>query len=154
MGTSSIVQLVDEITPEKDWISLLELISENVERAKNSEMTFFVERLQTLLPHQAMMIAKIAKGLVANWRDELGDSMTVTTRSARELVDLAITLHRLGPETREVWDKSVYLLVVSAYTARETLDEIDNRFTTSIRQARRRLPRRARRTAVRGNSNV
>jgi hypothetical protein len=143
-------RLVDEITPEEEWVSLLEVISEHIERAKNIESSFIVERLQSLLPHQALLVAKIARGLVETWGGKLGDFTTSTAANVPELVDLAITLHRLGPETREV-GTSLFedLLVVSSNTARETLDQIDNRFRNAAPRARRRLPRRARRSPKR-----
>ena len=139
-------RLVDEIRPEEEWISLLEVISKHIERAEGIESSFIVERLQSLLPHQPLLIAKIARGLVENWGGKLGDFTTSTAANAPELVDLAITLHRLGPETRDA-GTSLFedLLVVSTYTARETLDQIDNRFRNTAHGPRRRLPRRARR---------
>jgi nucleoside phosphorylase len=138
-------RVVDEVTPEPEWISLLTAIADNVDKIQGVSSTFVVERLQTLLPHQAPLIARLAKGLVDGWRDEMGDVRTATASSARELVDLAITLHRLGPETREA-GISLFeeLLRINAYTARETLDEIDNRFRVTPRSPRQRLPRRAR----------
>ena len=143
-------RLVDEITPEEEWVSLLEVISEHIGRAKHIESFFIVERLQSLLPHQALLVAKIAKRLVENWGGKLGDFTTSTSAYAPELVDLAITLHRLGPETREAGTNLFEdLLVLSTYTARETLDQIDNRFRNAGPRARRRLPRRVRRSAKR-----
>lgn len=143
-------RVVDEITPEEEWVSLLEVISEHIGRAKHIESSFIIERLQSLLPHQALLVAKIAKGLVENWRGKLGDFTNSTAANAPELVDLAITLHRLGPQTREA-GTSLFedLLVVSTYTARETLDQIDSRFRNTAHRARRRLPRRARRRSKR-----
>ena len=96
---------------------------------------------------QALLVAKIARGLVEKWGAELGDLRTGTAADAPALVDLAITLHRLGPETREA-GTSLFedLLVVSTYTARDTLDQIDNRFRNSAPRARQRLPHRARRS--------
>ena len=144
-------RVVDEITPEPEWILLLQSLSEHMDKISGVNSSFVVERLQTLLPHQALLVAKISKGLVDGWREELGDIRTATASSARELVDLAITLHRLGPETRDLGTGLFEdLLLINAYTARETLDEIDNRFRTTPRTPRRRLPRRTRR-AKRGN---
>jgi nucleoside phosphorylase len=136
-------RLVDEITPDDPWISLLEMIADYLPQAKVIESPFIVERLETVLPHNASLIARVAKGLVANWRADLSDSRTSTAMHAAELVDLAITLHRLGEETREA-GTSLFeeLLLMNAYTARDTLNEIDNRFWSSPRQARRMLPRR------------
>lgn len=89
-------------------------------------------------------MAKIAKRLIETWRDELGDIQTVTAGSASELVDLAITLHRIGDETREIGLELFEQLVeIQAYTAKETLEQIDNRFRSQAPQ-RQRLPRRNR----------
>ena len=129
---------------EEEWVSLLEVISEHIGRAKHIESSFIIERLQSLLPHQALLVAKIARGLVESWGGKLGDFTTSTAANAPELVDLAITLHRLGPDTREVGINLFEdLLHVSTYAARETLDQIDNRFRNTAPRARRRLPRRA-----------
>lgn len=143
-------RLVDEITPEPEWVSLLEVLAENIHKFRGGDSTFVVDRLQTLLPHHAVLVASLARGLIKGWRDELGDIRSATASAASELVDLAITLHRLGPDTRELGtDLFEDLLTINAYTARETLDEIDNRFRATPRAARRRLPRRTRRPRVR-----
>jgi hypothetical protein len=67
-------------------------------KVKRIESSFIVDRLQTLLPHQALLVAKIARSLVEKWSGELGDLRTGTAADAPALVDLAITLHRLGPD--------------------------------------------------------
>lgn len=136
-------RVADEITPEPEWIALLKIMAEHSSTTRRVDSTFVVDRLQTLLPHQAQLVARIAKRLVANWRSELGDLRTGTAMVSRDLVDMAITLHRLGPDTREV-GTSLFedLRFISAYTAQETLHEIDNRFKSVPLPARRRLPRR------------
>jgi hypothetical protein len=105
--------------------------------AKSFMSTFAIERLQTLLPHQAELVAKIAKSLVEKWSTDLADMRTAHSAIAPELVDIAITLHRLGPATRE-FGLEIFesLLTISAYTARETLDQIDARGT--VRSAKGR----------------
>jgi hypothetical protein len=137
--------LVDEIAPEPEWISLLEVIAEHLPATKRVDSSYVVDRLQTLLPHQAHLVARLASRLVVNWRSELGDLTTATAMVAGDLVDLAITLHRLGSETREA-GTSLFedLLDINAYTAQETLSEIDNRFRSTPTPVRRRLPRRRR----------
>jgi hypothetical protein len=142
-------RVVDEITPSQEWTSLLEAIAGNMGKAKHIKSSFIVDRLQTLLPHRAHLVARIARGLVEKWGAELGDLRTGTAADAPALVDLAITLHRLGPDTRDA-GTSLFedLLVVNTYTARETLDQIDNRFRNSGPRARARLPRRARRSPI------
>src|SRR5258705_13884491 len=109
--------------------------------------TFVVDRLETLLPHEAPLVARVVQGLVDKWREELGDIRTGTAATAPQLVNLAVTLHRLGPTTREVGTRLFeQLLDIDAYTARGTLDEIDNRFRPERAIQRPRLPRRARRS--------
>jgi len=140
-----IFRLVDYIAPEPEWIRLLEAIAGQIPQQSSFESTFIVDLLQTLLPHEAMLVTSIAKALIAKWREELGDMGTRISIVAPELVDIAITLHRLGPETRVVGIELFEdLLEVNAYTASETLEQIDNRFRNAPLAARRRLPRRRR----------
>lgn len=136
-------RLADEVTPENAWISLLEVIADHLSSAEGISSSYIVERLQTLLPHRAALVARLAQGLIENWSSELSDISTGTSLHAAELVDLAITLHRLGPETREAGTTLFErLLVLNAYMARETLDEIDSRFRATAPRPRRRLPKR------------
>jgi hypothetical protein len=83
--------------------------------------------------------------LVESWRNDLGDIQTGTAAVAPDFVDIAVTLHRLGPETRDL-GTSLFeeLLEVNAYSARATLDQIDNRFRSTGQAQPRRLPRRRR----------
>jgi nucleoside phosphorylase len=138
-------RLVDEITPEPPWTDLLDVIADHIADHGTVPATYVVQSLETLLPHKAQLVAKFAKALVTTWRQELGDIQTGVAAAAPELVNIAITLHRLGPETREL-GTSLFedLLQVTAYTAKETLNQIDNRFESSTRIARPRLPRRRR----------
>lgn len=139
-------RLVDEITPDPSWVELLTAIEANLADAPKINATFVVDRLQTLLPHHALLVAKIARRLIETWRDELGDIQTGTAGSASELVDLAITLHRIGDDTREIGLELFEQLVeIQAYSAKETLEQIDNRFRNHAPQ-RPRLPRRNRTT--------
>ncbi|MBB6466030.1 nucleoside phosphorylase [Aminobacter lissarensis] len=138
-------RLVDEITPDPLWIDLLKAIEAHISKAKGVNSTFVVERLQTLLPHCGALVGNIARGLVGNWRTELGDLSTANSSVAPEFVDIAITLHRLGPDTREIGIELFEdLLEANAYTAKDTLDQIDNRFRSAPASRRLRLPRRVR----------
>lgn len=140
-----VFRLVEEITPDPSWVALLAAIEANLAGAPKVNARFVVDRLQTLLPHHALLVAKIAKRLVETWRDDLGDSKTETAGSASELVDLAITLHRIGDDTRVIGLELFEQLVeYQAYSARETLEQIDNRFRSRGSHARPRLPRRNR----------
>ena len=135
-------RLVGELTPEPQTVILVEVIAEHMAFAPPLGGTFVVEQLATLLPHQAPLVARIAQGLVNLWKDELADIRTSIAATAPQLVDLAVTLHRLGPETREMGTSLFEQLVeMDAYLARQTLDEIDSRFRSERRVARRHLPR-------------
>lgn len=139
-----IFRVVDDITPDEEWIKILQAIADEIPNHDSFMSAFIIDRLQGLLPHEAPLVASIAKTLVAKWQSELSDLRTGTAAIAPELVDIAITLHRLGPQTREqgleIFES---LLAINAYTARETLDQVDNnRFRTTQPSPRRRLPRR------------
>lgn len=138
-------RLVDEIEPTADWSRLLEAIADELPRQETIHSTFVVDRLQSLLPHKAGLVAKIALALTDKWKSELADMRTGTAMAAPELVDIAITLHRLSPDIRDA-GTSLFerLLYLNAYTARETLSQIDNRFPERGARPRRRLPRRNR----------
>lgn len=145
-ATLDLFRLVDEITPAPEWSNLLSAMTEEIPRQADFQSTFVVERLQTLLPHEAELVARFALTLTAKWCDELSDIRTGTSLAAAELVDLAVTLHRLSPSTREQGTKLFEeLLYLNAYTARETLNQIDNRFSERAAISRPRLPRRKRR---------
>ena len=125
---------------------MLKVMAKHLAAAEHHNVTFLAERLETLLPHEAPLVGEIAQAIVANWRDQLGDMRTSTVMAAPELVNLAITLHRLGPTTREIGTRLFEeLLLIDAYSARQTLDEIDSRFKAVRRPVRPRLPRSAQR---------
>ena len=138
-------RLIDEIEPDDNWIPLLSVLADYLKVAHSRESTFIIDRLQTLLPHQATLVGKIAMALVESWRNDLGDIRTGTSAVAPDFVDIAVTLHRLGPDTRDI-GTSLFeeLLEVNAYSARATLDQIDNRFRNTGQTQPRRLPRRRR----------
>ena len=143
---TDLFRIVDDIAPTPEWLEFLTAFAPFIEKHSPVQSTFIVDRLQTLLPDGAELVATIASSLVATWKGELGDIRTATAGTAAELVDISITLHRLGPTMRERGtDLFEDLLEVNAYTARETLDQIDNRFRGSAPTPRRRLPRRTRR---------
>ena len=138
-------RLVEELTPEDHTIQLLQAISKHLDTAPRLSETFVVERLGSLLPHAAELVGQISGGLVKMWRDQLADVSTSTAIAAPGLIDLATTLHRLGPVTRELGLSLFEQLVeIDAYHARQMLDEIDNRFRDSSAAARPRLRRRTR----------
>ncbi|WP_431512052.1 hypothetical protein [Variovorax sp. DAIF25] len=143
----TVFSLVDELHPEEHTIRLLQAIASHLADAPPPDETYVVERLATLLPHEAPLVAEIAAVLVRLWRDQLGDIRTARATASGELFNLAMTLHRIGESTRsaglEIFE---YLLQIDAFQAREMLDEIDNRFRDGASPARPRLRRKARRS--------
>ena len=152
LATFESFRLADELMPDSATESLLSMIADRLVEAPHLDGRFVVECLATLLPNKAVLIGRVAKGLVGAWRGELADIRKGAAIAARPLVDLAVTLHRLGPETREVGtDLFEQLIDINVFEARQTLDEIDNRFREQPPVRRRRLARRARaRSSTRG----
>jgi nucleoside phosphorylase len=154
-GCSSVVAAVmdvfrvaDELPADETTFSLLrELVDPSTDLSAAPEH-FVVERLQTLLPNQAELVARLAERLVAAWQDELGDIRTGAAAEAPQLLDLALTLHRLGGYPRQsglaIFEQ---MIEMDAYGARDTLAEIDGRFRRYAPAARRRVSRRRKRRA-------
>ena len=135
-------RIVDSLTPDDETVALLEAIAERLS-GQPVEPMFIVERLASLLPHQARLVGELSEKLIAGWGQDLNDVRTRTAMAAGDLVDLAITLHRLGPDTREIGTNLLErLLVMELHEALQTLAEIDNRFRKS--QGPRRRLRRSR----------
>ena len=144
--------LVEELLPEPSTLDLLNAIAENINNAPRQAHTLIVDRLETLLPNAAVLVGRIARGLVARWREDLGDTRTGIAMTSPQLVDLAITLHRMGSATRELGIQLFEeLLLANAHTARETLDEIDGRMNMEDTLPRPRLRRRPSRRSRRSN---
>lgn len=138
-------RIVDELLPDESTALLLEAIADHAASAPTVSATYIVDRLQSLLPHEASLVARLAMALIEQWHGDLADIKTGTAAHASDLVDLAVTLHRLGPTTREAGTRLFErLLEIDAFEARATLDQIDSRFRGSTGIRRPRLPRRLR----------
>ena len=144
----------DELAHDASTVELLRALADPRTDMSAAPSHFVVERLQVLLPHEAELIAAIAEKLVTAWRGELGDIRTGTATAAPQLTDLALTLHRLGGPSRQSGVALFEAMIeIDAYGARETLAEMDGRFSqlpAAVRQrlARRRRPSGQRRGAV------
>lgn len=135
----------DELPPDTLTVELLRALADPRTDMSAAPSHFVVERLQVLLPHEAELIATIAAKLVAAWRGELGDTRTEAATAAPQLTDLALTLHRLGGPSRQSGVALFEAMIeIDAYGARETLAEIDCRFSPHQAAARQRLARRRR----------
>jgi len=145
--------VTDELAPDVSTVKLLRALADPCTDMSAAPSHCVVERLQTLLPHEAELIATIANKLITAWRGELGDMRTGTVTAAPQLTDLALTLHRLGGTSRQPGVALFEAMIeIDAYGARETLAEIDGRFGPHQAAARQRLARRCRPRAARKRS--
>lgn len=139
-----VFRLCDNLVPEPTTLAFLRTLTMPEVDLSGAPSTFVVEKLQSLLPHAADVIGNIALKLVEAWRKDLRDFGTATSIAAPQLTDLAITLHRLGGDSREIGVMIFETLIdLDAYGARDTLAEIDGRFEFHQTVARRRIARRA-----------
>ena len=141
--------MVREWTVDRPTNSLLTALADAPHLASGHNANFIPERLASLMDDYPVLVARVAKRLVAAWRNELADGRTHTAMAAQPLVDLAVNLHRLGGETREIGiELFEELLEIDALEARQTRDEIDNRLRDhrSARRPRLRWKRRTTRS--------
>jgi len=148
-----VFRMSNELRPEPLTLGFLkDLLDPSFDLAA-APLTFFVENLQTLLPHAATLVGSLALKIVRTWQGALADIRGGASLAAPQLTDLALTLHRLGGEPREI-GVAVFeaLLDINAYGARDTLKEIDGRFGSRPIAPRRRLIRAQKRlTNTRAN---
>ena len=136
---------VREWTADRPTNSLLTALADGPHLPSGHNANFIPEQLASLMDEYPVLVARVAKRLVAAWRNEVADMQTHTAMAAQPLVDLAVNLHRLGGETREIGiELFEELLEIDAFEARQTRDEIDNRFRDqgSARRPRLRWTRR------------
>lgn len=130
-------RVVDRLAPDRETVRLLDAMCERIATAPRVDATFLAERLGELLPHEAALVGRLAMRLVESQPE-------VTGLAAANLVDLAVTLHGLGGDTRAVGtDFFESLLDKGVPEARTTLDEIDSR-KEAARPRRPRVRRRRR----------
>jgi hypothetical protein len=126
-------RIVDELRPDGPTTKLLQSIVDHPNVIGLAGSSFLVERLETLLPHEAELVARLALVTTEQWKDSLGDIRTSIAATTPELVNLALTLHRLGGPVREegttLFEK---LLQIEAYGAREALHDIDRPLRSSV----------------------
>lgn len=136
-------RLADRLVPDEGTVVFLRAVADGVHKSGAIDPTFVIDRLATLVPHEAEIVSKIALALTEKWKAELADIRTATARATSPMVDLAVTLHRLSPDTRDLGLQIFEQLIdIDAYEARQTLDEIDGRFRENAPMFRRRRVRR------------
>ncbi|WP_140797778.1 AAA family ATPase [Myxococcus xanthus] len=140
-----IFRLAKNLRDTIEVASLLETMAAHICKAGKQDNTFLASQLQDLLPEHAVVVGQLTNGVITNLIDDLGDLRTSAAHSAPELVNISITLHRLGGPTRDLGIHLFEQMIrINAFTARATLEEIDSRFPTGPAPARRpRLPRRS-----------
>ena len=137
---------VDRLNPDGPTVRLLQCLLDHPQLIGLAGNHFLVEKLQTLLPYEADLVGRLAVQITDLWSSSLTDVRTSISAVAPELVNLALTLHRLGGSARNsgliLFEK---LLDIGAHGARKALDEIDNRLSAprvSARPTTRRIARR------------
>ena len=139
-AVTEIFSVVREWTADRPTNSLLTALADGPYLPSGHNANLIPEQLASLMDDYPALVARVAKRLVAAWRNELAYVHTHTAMAAQPLVDLAVNLHRLGGETREIGiELFEELLEIDAYGARQTRDEIDNRFRDQGSAQRRRL---------------
>ncbi len=147
-------RVADELTPDVSTVKLLKALTAPEIDMSAVPSPLIVERLESMLPHEADLVAKLAEKLIAAWRTQLADLRTATAAAAPHLTDLALTLHRMGGASREAGVRLFEAMIeIDAYGARDTLAEIDGRFGPQRQVGRRRIPRRPRRQRSRRSTN-
>jgi hypothetical protein len=138
-----VFRVTDELVLDASTTKLLHQFADPNTDMSAAPSHFVVERLQALLPHEALLVATIAEKLISAWRTELGDMRTGTAMAAPQLTDLALTLHRLGGTSRQAGIALFESMIeIDAHGARETLAEIDGRFGQRQAAARQRISKR------------
>lgn len=146
-GASEVFRMVDKLTPDPATVALLEVFAKSdIDReAIGWHTEKLIKSLGTLLPHEGELVGRVAKCLVAAAKRKLAKDATRPWYSGSELVDLAVTLHRTAPETREIGTELIEdLTEIDALAVRRTLDKLDNRFPSTPTMPRQRLARRHR----------
>jgi len=140
-----IFRLVDDLERDASILRVLQALAEPNVDLSSAPAYFVVEKLQQLLPHEATLVSALGSKLVAAWASQLSDMRTATAAAAPQLTDLALTLHRLGGATREAGIALFEAMIeIDAHGARDTLVEIDGRFSTHSAPPRARLTRKRR----------
>jgi hypothetical protein len=141
----SVFHRVDELVPDDATVQFLETLRQAPGFVTSSTDTFLPERLQTLLPHEAELVGELTLVLVEGWGSRLSTMSSSVTMAAPYLVDIALTLHRLGGSTRDVGVRIFEKLIeLDAHGARQTLDQLDGRLRLGSQRPHPRFRRRRR----------
>ena len=119
-AVTEIFAIVREWTADRPTNSLLTALADGPYLPSGHNANLIPEQLESLMDNYPVLVARVARRLVVAWRNELADVQTHTAMAAQPLVDLAVNLHRLGGETREIGiELFEELLEIDAYEARQ-----------------------------------
>lgn len=136
---------IESLENDASTVRLLTAIAEHIEQAPAPLETYVVERLQGLLPSHADLVARISKRLVQLWRNQLTEVGSLMVTAGQEMMDVALTLHRISGVELDGLQIFEQLLEIDAYQAREVLNQIDRRVALNVSRSRPRLKRKGRR---------
>ncbi len=123
-----IFRIIDHIVPDDLTRKFLDCLIQHPRSFQYAPDTFIVERLRDLLPLEPDRIYDISKILIEQKRSELNNLSTSFAIAAPEIINIALTLQRLGGTHRlqglELFET---LLDIEAYGVSDALNEIDNR---------------------------
>ncbi len=125
---ADIFRIVDTLLPDDYTRKLLDLLCEHPNVLQKARDIFIVERLQDLLPLEPDRVYCVCKIMLQHKGSELANISTSFSVAAPEMINIALTLQRLGGDYRkyglELFEK---LLELNAYGAKDTLMELDHR---------------------------
>jgi hypothetical protein len=73
-----VFRLCDDLVPEPTVLAFLRALAAPEADLFGAPSTFIVDKLQSLLPHAAELVGRIALKLVEGWRSDLSDFRTGT----------------------------------------------------------------------------
>lgn len=107
---------------------ILEGLCKHPDVIKHGDPTFLIDRIQDLLPYESKLVYKVCALILNLLSGEIRDISTSLAGSASDLINIALTLHRLeGVNRRNGLALFEKLLEIDAYDAEATLKQLDGR---------------------------
>jgi nucleoside phosphorylase len=146
--TSAIMDVfvaADEMGADMHTRKLLTELLVNRDLLESASSEFLVERLLDLLPFEVDLVYALSHLLVRTRGKELQTLRTTLATSAPHLVNIALTIQRIGGEYRaKGLDLFEDLLVLDVYDAQAAINELDLRPINGYERSVFRRPRRRR----------
>ena len=139
-----VFRIIDDLRPDQETQRLLSTLCDHPSVFEITSDTFLIDKLPDLVPHDPHLVFNICNHLIDRAGNQFQTRITGLSAATNELIDIALTLHRLDGINREngltLFEKMIRL---DLYEAKQTLSEIDGRRPRSGHRAP--LPRRRRR---------